>query len=72
MEWQENTIKFSCCLGECYKQSNVNKPEDKIEPQETEEGQLLVVKISKIEINQIQLQAKSNFATDIAGVNQDK
>ena len=38
MEWQENTIKFSRCPGECYKQSNVNEPEDEIELQETKEG----------------------------------
>ena len=51
MEWQENTIKFSRCLGECYKPSNVNEPEDEIKPQETEEGRLLAVGINEIEIN---------------------
>ena len=72
MEWQENTIKFSRCPRKCYKQSNVDEPEDEIEPQETEEGRLLAIEISEIEINQLQLQAKSNFATDIADANQDK
>ena len=72
MEWQENTIKFSQGPGECYKESQVDEPEDEIEPQESEEGRLLAIKINEIEINRIQLQAKSNFATDIAGVNQDE
>ena len=72
MEWQENTIKFSHCPGKCYKTSNVDEPEDEMEQQETEEGRLLAIGISEIEINRVQLRAKSNFATDIAGVNQDK
>ena len=72
MEWQDNTIKFSRCPGECYKGSWVNELEDEIEPQEIDEDQLLAIEINKIEINRVQLRAKSNFATDIAGANQDK
>ena len=55
MEWQENTIKFSRCPGECYKQSDANEPEDEIELQETEEGQLLAIEISELEINRVQI-----------------
>ena len=72
MEWQDNTIKFSRCPGECYKESHLNEPEDEIETQEIEEGRLLAIEINEIEINRVQLQAKSNFATDIAGANQDE
>ena len=72
MEWQDNTIKFSRCPGECYQESQVNEPEDEIEIQEKEEGRLLAIEINEIEINRIQLRAKSNFATDIAGANQDE
>ena len=55
MEWQGNNIKFSHCPGECYKQSNLNKPEDEIESQEVEEGRLLAIEINEIEINWVQL-----------------
>ena len=38
MEWQDNTIKFSRCPGECYEESRVSEPEDEIETQKEEEG----------------------------------
>ena len=72
MEWQDNAIKFSQCPGECYKESRVNEPEDKIELQEIKEDRLLAIEINEIEINRVQLRAKLNFATDIAGANQDE
>ena len=72
MEWEDNTIKLSRCPGECYKESHINKPEEEVESQEVEEGRLLAIEINEIEINRIQLRAKSNFATDIAGANQDE
>ena len=43
-----------------------------METQGIEEGRLLAIEINEIEINQVQLRAKSNFATDIAGANQDE
>jgi hypothetical protein len=30
INWQEKQIKFSRCPGECYEESNINEPEDKI------------------------------------------
>ena len=51
MEWQDNTIKFSWCPGECYKESQVNEPEHEIESEGIEERRLLAIEINEIEIN---------------------
>ena len=43
-----------------------------MELEEVEEGRLLAIEINEIEINQIQLRAKSNFAIEIPGANQEE
>jgi hypothetical protein len=61
---------------DCYKESNIDEPEDEINQEKNDEfnskeDRLLAIDIDLPELNR-HLREKSNFATDIAEVNQEK
>jgi hypothetical protein len=57
INWQEKQIKFSRCLGDCYKESNIDEPEDEINQEkndefDSKEDRLLAIDIDLPELNQ--------------------
>jgi hypothetical protein len=49
MDWKNNQIKFSRCPGECYEESNVNEPEDKIDQFDSTTDKILAIVIDQPE-----------------------
>ena len=77
IDWQDKKIKFSRCPGVCYQTSEVNEPEDKIDENRNHKfnlinERLLAIEVRQPEFERLKIQAKSNFATDIAEANQEK
>jgi hypothetical protein len=49
MDWKNNQIKFSQCPGECYEESKVNEPEDKIDQFDSTTDKILAIAIDQPE-----------------------
>ena len=74
IDWKNEKLKFTRCPQECFPETMTFEPKDEMEPIDPNEDQILAIYIGYKELlphlTIEEIQAKSNFATDIAETQQ--